>query len=50
MRIQEEKDEFSGQQGLESLIIGAKDVPNADLGKKQEFFWSTGAGEFDHQN
>ena len=25
---------FSGQQGPESLIIGAKDVPNADLGKK----------------
>ena len=34
---------FSGQQGPESLIIGAKDVPNADLGKKQEVFWSTGA-------
>ena len=25
---------FSGQQGPESLIIGAKGVPNADLGKK----------------
>jgi len=29
---------FPGQQGLESLIIRAKDIPNADPRKMMRFF------------
>ena len=42
------KEMFSGQLGLESLIIGAKDVPIAKSRTKM-ISWPTGAGKSDYR-
>ena len=46
MQIYERNDDFSGQLGLESLIIGAKDVSIAKSRPKM-ISWPTGAGKSD---